>query len=170
MEREPNSATLNKAAVIEALRANVAEALARAVAAQRETQRGATHEEAKPENDKDTRALEASYLARGLAERVAALETAAAQIAAIRPRRFGSDTPVALFALVTLEALDDSTVTHYLVVPAGGGLELVVDDQTVHTVNSQAPLGRALIGAFEGDEVSVQTPAGTRTLSVERVA
>jgi hypothetical protein len=31
---------------------------------------GATHEESKPENDKDTRALEASYLARGQANRV----------------------------------------------------------------------------------------------------
>ena len=31
---------------------------------------GATHEEAKPENDKDTRALEASYLARGQAMRL----------------------------------------------------------------------------------------------------
>jgi hypothetical protein len=30
---------------------------------------GATHEEAKPENDKDTRALEQSYLARGQAIR-----------------------------------------------------------------------------------------------------
>lgn len=30
---------------------------------------GATHEEAKPEDDKDTRALEQSYLARGQAQR-----------------------------------------------------------------------------------------------------
>ena len=40
----------------------------------RETARGATHEEAKPEDDKDTRALEQTYLARGQAERVAAAE------------------------------------------------------------------------------------------------
>jgi len=33
--------------------------------AHRATTEGATHEEAKPENDKDTRALEQSYLARG---------------------------------------------------------------------------------------------------------
>ena len=35
--------------------------------AQHATQAAATHEEAKPENDKDTRALEQSYLARGQA-------------------------------------------------------------------------------------------------------
>jgi transcription elongation GreA/GreB family factor len=161
---------LDKAVVIEALRASVADALARATAAQRETQRGATHEEAKPENDKDTRALEATYLARGLAERVVALESAVAQLAKYRPRRFGSDTPAALFALVTLEALDDGSRTHYLVVPAPGGLELAVGDQIVLTVTPQAPLGRALIGSFEGDEVTVQTPGGVRTLSIERVA
>src|SRR5262249_35036413 len=37
--------------------------------AHRTTHAGATHEEAKPENDKDTRALEQSYLARGQANR-----------------------------------------------------------------------------------------------------
>lgn len=162
--------TLDKSAVIEALRSSVAEALARATTAQRETQRGATHEEAKPENDKDTRALEATYLARGLAERVVALESALAELAAYRPRHFGSDTPAALFALVTLEASEDGARSHYLLVPAAGGLELEVGGQIVLTITPKAPLGRALIGAFEGDEVSVQTPGGVRTLSIERVA
>jgi hypothetical protein len=38
--------------------------------AQQAAREGATHEEAKPENDKDTRALEQSYVARGQAKRV----------------------------------------------------------------------------------------------------
>ncbi|HQP37789.1 MAG TPA: hypothetical protein PLI95_21545, partial [Polyangiaceae bacterium] len=44
--------------------------------AHRASQEGATHEEAKPENDKDTRALEQSYLARGQARRVDDLSSA----------------------------------------------------------------------------------------------
>ena len=43
----------------------VAADLASLQRAHRATVEGATHEEAKPENDKDTRALEQSYLARG---------------------------------------------------------------------------------------------------------
>jgi len=42
--------------------------------AQRTVVEGATHEENKPENDKDTRALEQSYLARGQAQRVVELQ------------------------------------------------------------------------------------------------
>src|SRR6201995_5621248 len=41
--------------------------------AHRATVEAATHEEAKPENDKDTRALEQTYLARGQAMRAEAL-------------------------------------------------------------------------------------------------
>jgi hypothetical protein len=51
---------IDKAELLEKLRAQVTADLARAAQAQRETQQGATHEEARPENDKDTRALEAS--------------------------------------------------------------------------------------------------------------
>ena len=44
---------------------------------------GATHAEAKPENDKDTRGLEQSYLARGQAQRVAELEAGLADVTAL---------------------------------------------------------------------------------------
>src|SRR3954468_24380675 len=42
--------------------------------AAKDAREAATHEEAKPENDKDTRALEASYLAGAQAARVRELE------------------------------------------------------------------------------------------------
>jgi len=161
---------IDKLELLDCLRRTVAADLARAVAAQQQTQRAVTHEESKPENDKDTRALESSYLARGLAERVAALENAATALAAGKLRRFGSDTPVALFALVTLEAADGGARNLYFVVPVAGGLSLSVGGETVLTVTPEAPLGRALIGAFEGDEVSVRTPQGTRVLEVAAVA
>jgi transcription elongation GreA/GreB family factor len=160
---------LDKLEVLARLRQTVASDLARAAAAQRQTQRAATHEESKPENDKDTRALESSYLARGLAERVAALENAVVALAAWKPRDFHSDTPVALFALVTLEAVQSRARNHYFVVPAAGGVTLLVGGETVLTVTPEAPLGRALIGAFEGDEVSVQTPHGPRAVEIARV-
>lgn len=159
---------IDKEEVLRVLRELVADDLARASEAQRETQRGATHEEAKPENDKDTRALEATYLARGLAERVAALENAVAALSGLKLRAFDADTPLALGAIVTL-ASEHGPAAHYFLVPAGGGLKLTVGTSIITTVTTEAPLGRALLGAYEGDEVSVQTPQGARSLEVERV-
>jgi transcription elongation GreA/GreB family factor len=159
---------LDKDEALRELRELVAEDLARAADAQRETQRGATHEEAKPENDKDTRALEATYLARGLAERVAALENASAALAGLKLRNFDANTPVALGAIVTL-APEQGTAASYFIVPAAGGLKLKVGSQLLTTVTLDAPLGRALLGAYEGDEVSVQTPQGPKSLEIERV-
>jgi len=159
---------LSKDEALRVLRELVADDLARASDAHRETQRGATHEEAKPENDKDTRALEATYLARGLAERVAALENAVASLAALKLRAFTAETPVALGAIVTLAPEQGAKAT-YFIVPAAGGLKLTVGSHALTTVTLDAPLGRALLGAYQGDEVSVQTPQGARAFEIERV-
>lgn len=158
----------DKEEALRILRDQVAEDLARAAEAQRETQRGATHEEAKPENDKDTRALEATYLARGLSERVASLENAVAALAALKLRPFDADTPLALGAIAILSG-ERGPAARYFLVPAAGGLKLTVGGNTLTTVTLDAPLGRALLGAYQGDEVSVQTPQGIRALEIERV-
>lgn len=155
---------IDKQRVLDALRAALAEDLAKLTASQKQTLAGATHEESRPENDKDTRALESSYLARGLAERVATLENAQRALATLELRSFGHDDPIALSALVTLE--DDAGEARYFLTPAGGGRELTVDGQVIKTVTPQAPLGRAMLGSFIGDELRVQTPQGTRELEV----
>jgi transcription elongation GreA/GreB family factor len=166
---EPQSETIDKDTLLRELRDAVAAELARAIDSQRETARGATHAEAKPENDKDTRALEQSYLARGLAERVATLENSVAALAGLKLRAFDGDAPVALGALVTLEAVQGGAQSRYFVVPAAGGLKLASAGVAITTVTPDAPLGRALLGAYEGDEVSVQTPQGARAMEITRV-
>src|SRR5579871_2411359 len=72
----------------------------------RATRAGATHEEAKPENDKDTRALEQSYLARGQALRVEELRAAVADVESMALRAFGAEMLIALGALVTIDEED----------------------------------------------------------------
>ncbi|MFO0679854.1 MAG: hypothetical protein U0169_25245, partial [Polyangiaceae bacterium] len=91
----------------------------RAFAAVREA---ATHEEAKPENDKDTRALEQSYLARGQAARVEEARAGLEDVAGLALRDFSGGHPAARGALVTAEE-DDATI-HVFLVPAGGGLRI----------------------------------------------
>ena len=90
--------SLDKALIVAELRQLLHADLEAVAASQQETQAGATHEESKPENDKDTRALESSYLARGLARRVGELQEAATLLEALVPRTFGDEAPIALSA------------------------------------------------------------------------
>src|ERR1700722_19685512 len=70
--------------------------------AHRATREGATHEEAKPENDKDTRALEQSYLARGQAARIEELRLNVALVSAL-PVKASGEAPATLGSLMTVE-------------------------------------------------------------------
>jgi transcription elongation GreA/GreB family factor len=130
--------------------------------AYRETQKAATHEEAKPENDKDTRALEQSYLARGQAARVERMRADLAETRAVPLRAFAPGQPAALGALVTTEEGDATLVL--LLAPAGGGVRLA--GGAVQVVTAQSPLGRALLGKRAGDDVEVQLAGRTRELSI----
>lgn len=160
---------MNKAAVLQALQARLnadAEAL---TAAQRATQEGAFHEDNQAEDDKDTRAIEASYLARGLAERVVAAREAAAAAALLRPRTFPEGAAVALTALVELEDLDSEARSHYFLSTIGGGLKLDVGGESVRILTPASPLGHALVGRRADDEVSFESPQGARTYLVVSV-
>ncbi len=158
-----------KSAVLAALRARVEADLEAVTRSQLETVAGATHEESRPENDKDTRALESTYLARGLAQRVADLTSAASMLANLAVRSFGDDDPIALSALVTVED-GDGRATHYFIAPAGGGLEVVVDGVAVRIVTPESPLGRQLSGKHAGDEIEARGKAGPRVLVIEDIA
>lgn len=129
--------------------------------AHRATIAGATHEEAKPENDKDTRALEQSYLARGQAQRVEELRTGLAEVGAFPLRDFAG-VPVALGALVVVD--EDGRESTLFVAPAGGGSYLA--DGTVQVVTPRAPLGQALIGRRADEEVEVTIAGRRRKLQV----
>jgi transcription elongation GreA/GreB family factor len=121
--------------------------------AQAQTQHAATHEEAKPENDKDTRALEQSYLARGQAQRVESLRAALAAVAAMSIESAAPEQPIAMGSWVCLESADDGTTMQLYLAPAGGGIAL--QGQSVHVVTPQAPYGRAILGKKTGDDLEV---------------
>ena len=134
---------------------------------QRITQSAATHEESRPENDKDTRALESSYLARGQARRVQELQGDLARLKAMELRPFEGTTAIALSAVVELGS-DEGSIVCWLV-PAGAGTRVVVDGLEVRMVTPQSPLGRGLLGKVQGDTFEVQTPQGLQQYEVTRV-
>ena len=158
---------IDKALVLERLKAILHEQLESATASQRATQQGVTHEESRPENDKDTRAIEASYLARGQAQRVLELSDALARVNSIALRDVAPGDPAALGCLVQVE--DDDGALWYVVAPAGGGVRLEVDGVTFTVITPDSPVGRALLGRRVGDDVDIKTPQGVREGSVVRI-
>jgi transcription elongation GreA/GreB family factor len=125
----------------------------------------ATHAEAKPENDKDTRALEASYLAAGQAERVRVLETALKHLTGLDLKDIGTTTPICASAIVTLED-DEGVRTMFFMSPHGGGVRLELEGQPVQVVTPQSPLGKALLGRLHGDVIELRGKSGLREMTI----
>lgn len=157
-------ARIEKKQLVAALVASLEQEFHTAVQAQEKTQGAATHEESKAENDKDTRAIESSYLARGQARRVVELADSVASLSALHLRDFSDGQGAAVSALVEVE---DGTVTRcYFLALAGGGLQIEWAGRQVSVLTPQSPLGRSLLGQVAGDVVEVRTPQGQRELSV----
>lgn len=136
----------DKTALRDALVALLQRELDALESAHRAVMEAATHEEARPENDKDTRALEQSYLARGQALRVEALRAAVAETRAMPVGARDPSRPIGVGALVTLT--DDDGARVLLVAPHGGGNTL---EGGVQVVTPGSPLGRAVLGKALGD-------------------
>lgn len=157
--------TIDKKRLVSALRARLEEELALAADSQKRTQLAATHEESRPENDKDTRAIESSYLARGQARRVVEIGTALTRLGALELRSFDAESRVALSAVVELSHEEGRSVC--FLASAGGGLEVEVDGRTVQILTPESPIGRALVGQRCGDSFEVRTPRGLREYTIE---
>ena len=128
----------------------------------------ATHEENIAENKYDTLGLEAAYLATGQARRADAIRQAIADWRQFRPSPYDADQGIRLGALVCLVDADAQQQLLFLG-PAGGSMKLRGGAQTVQVISTDAPLGRALLGKGEGDDVSLQVGALRQHFEVLRV-
>jgi transcription elongation GreA/GreB family factor len=151
-----------KRALKEELVAVLQAQLAEAERAYQATREAATHEEAKPENDKDTRALEQSYVARGQAMRIEEMRIALAELDALPVAPFAVGGPAAIGALVTIE--ENEVRRSYYLTTAGGGIAL--SEGAVQVVTIKSPLGRALLGKRSGDGCEARIGDRTRELDV----
>ena len=137
--------------VLEQLRADLLQAEQAAQAAH-ET---ATHEENIAENKYDTLGLEAAYLATGQARRADAIRQAIATWSQFRPGTYNATLGIRLGALVCLVDAEELLQILFLG-PEGGSMKLASGAEYVQVISSATPLGGAMLGKFEGDEVSVQ--------------
>ncbi len=152
-----------KLEVLAALRARLAEELAALGAATALARDEATSAESRPENQYDTRALEASYLAAGQGERLGALRRLAAwaEVQAGAPH-----DEVGPGALVTVRT---QGARRWLLIAPRGGFDLRVGAHAVNVVSASSPLGSALQGLSAGDTAEVDAPEGVRAVEVEAV-
>lgn len=156
-----------KAALYRELVAAITAERDRLVAAHKASHEGLTSEESRAEGDKDMRATETSYLARGQALRAEALEADRQRILGMKLRAFSEADALAMSALVTLESSSGTTVV--FLAPAGGGMRLGPEG-AVQVVTHASPLGRALLGAHAGDTVEVERAGALEELEIVEVA
>jgi hypothetical protein len=154
---------IDKRKVLELLRVKLDADLRSFTTSQGAAQEGATHEQTRQEDPKDTRAIEATYLARGLAERVELMRDAIAKFARLELVDFGPEDPIGLTALVGLEQEGESA---YFLVPCAGGETLALDGTTIRTLTPASPMGRALIGKHVDDDVELGLPGKRRTARI----
>lgn len=154
------------------LLALLAEALQKELnAAQRlakETADAANHPEARPENDKDTRKIELSYLAAGQASRAKELETGLLWIGQIPAKPFGSADPLQAGALVELDV--EGKAQRVLLSPAGGGIKLATSSGEISVVTPSSPLGSGLLGKHVGDSFELVIAGQRREVAIVGVS
>lgn len=146
----------------------LSEVLAQMAQAAEETRKDATHEEAKPENDKDTRALEQSYLARGQAMRAEQLAEQKEVLRFMPLPTLSADAIVCAGALVELEDEEGGKRVLFLA-PHGGGIEVMLDGLEILVVTPGSALGAAILGRQQGDDVSVTLRGKPRTYVISEV-
>jgi len=143
------------------------------MASQASAQAGAVHEESRQEGPKDTRAIEATYLARALAQRVELLREGIGAIEAVNLADLSERDRVRVGALIRLVASDpgpSAVEGLYLLMPAGAGETFETGQGTVHVLTPGSPLGAALIGKQTDDEIEIALPGGRVRACVDEIA
>lgn len=129
--------------------------LEQAISAAQATYQAATHEESKPENEYDTRGLEASYLAGAQAKRVAEIEETLYLFQHSELRSFQKDDLIAPTALVEVKA-EGKNPSFVLIMAQGGGQTIHFQNHTIQVITPNSPLGEALIGMRVFDCITVE--------------
>jgi transcription elongation GreA/GreB family factor len=155
---------VNKQAVLDQLLAVLHAELAALTRAAQGAFAAATDPDSKAENKYDTRTLEASYVARGQAQRVAELQEAVRAFGALSGKSLDSGATITLGSLVSLETPGE--VAHYFLGPFAGGTEVVNAGCEIVVITPASALGQKLIGRREGETVALRPGAMAKVVAV----
>jgi len=155
---------MDKQKLLQSVIAQLEEELGRARLAFSATNEAATAEENRPENQYDTRALEASFLARGQAARISELEHGIGVLRALPMKEFNGETPVQGGALVQVEC--DGVKQKHFVLPVGAGISIPDGKDKISVVTYSSPLGASLLGKAEGDTFIFQRAGAKKEFDI----
>jgi len=156
---------MDKRALLERLRSELTAAIDVMEHAAKTAHAAATHPEMKPENDKDTRGLEAGYLAAGQSTRAAEMRRLLGELNKIAPKNFTKTDAIDSTALVELVD-ENGKKMRVFISPAGAGMK--VGD--VQIVTPESPLGDELVGKRVGDVVELNAAGKMRELEIVGVS
>lgn len=139
---------MNKQHVIEALLLRLEEERNTLVRAALQSRTEATDEANKSDNKYDTRSLEASYLAGAQSRMAAEAEEALVIVKRLGLIEFEPGDGITIGALVELRM--GKKMSYYFLSPRGGGLQIVVNKETVTVLTPQSRLGSLLVDQTAG--------------------
>ena len=114
------------------------------------------------ETQYDTLAIEASYLAEGQSRRVMEYQAALKAYQQLKLSDFNENTPVTLTALVQISE-DQPCKNWFFIGPFAGGFRCNLNDQKITVITPTSPMGQALIGKSQDDDIEVKL--GLKTLT-----
>ena len=156
--------TVNKQAILTQIISKLNAELASLTRAASDAFAAATDPDSKAENKYDTRSLEASYVARGQAKRVAEMEEAVRAFQALPGSELDSGATAALGALVSLETPEG--LSHYFLGPFAGGTEIVHEGNEVVVITPASAAGQKLVGRRQGDAIVLRPGAVAKVVMV----
>ena len=146
---------MDKKKLIEQIRLKLETERLALIEAAKATYEAATHEESKPENEYDTRGLEASYLAGAQAKRVGDIEEMISICRNLEVKKFDSKAPISSSALVEVEY--NGKKSFVFLMPKGGGVLIPFEGKNIQVIAPNSPLGTSLLGLKVGDTAIVET-------------
>lgn len=154
---------MQKSAVLDAILTRLDSELETLTRGARASFAAATDPDSKAENKYDTRTLEASYVARGQAQRVSELQAARHSFGLLKAG--GAGDAVRLGSLLALETADHADL--YFMGPAEGGIEVNVEGQEIMVITPASPLGARLMGRIVGEKITLPSgqKAGLKSLA-----
>ena len=158
---------MDKKALVEALSRQLESDKAILIAAAKATYEAATHEESKPENEYDTRGLEASYLAGAQAKRISEIDELLVICKHLVLKNFGPNDKINSSAVIKVEY--GGKFIFFFVLPKGGGVNFSYDGHTIQVITPSSPLGEAVQELVVGDIALVENGSQIREYEIVNV-
>lgn len=159
-----SSVPIDKKQLVDHIRIALEEELAMVERDAKIAREAAIHPDNKPEDEADTRSVEAAYLAGAQSKRAEDIRKQLQIFRFLPLREYTADDVVCPGGLVELE--HKGTRAFYFIIPQGGGLVTRLDGKAIQVVTPRSPIGEALMGRKVGETVEVELRGALRKYKV----